>query len=58
MRCYACNNILTTSEATARFKGSGDFTELCNKCISTIDDDVEVTEGNDDDEDFDDSTSE
>ncbi len=46
MRCYCCNNILTTQEATRRFKGSGEFSDMCNKCLQTIDDEVDVTEGN------------
>ena len=43
-RCIACNCILTPQESTRRFKGSGTFTELCNKCLDTID--VETVEGN------------
>lgn len=37
MRCYACNNILSTAEACARFKSSGAFTEMCNVCINASD---------------------
>jgi len=53
MRCYACNCVLNTQAATRKFKGSGDFVDLCNKCLSTIDDEVEVTDGRveEDDED-------
>jgi hypothetical protein len=46
MRCQACNVILTTQEATRRFKTSGNFVDLCNKCLNTIDDDIEYTDGN------------
>jgi hypothetical protein len=42
MRCYCCQNILTSREACTRFKGSGTFTEMCNKCLKTIDADVIV----------------
>jgi hypothetical protein len=42
MRCYCCQNILTSREACTRFKGSGTFTEMCNKCLKTIDADVVV----------------
>ena len=48
-RCYCCNVILTPSELSAKFS-SGSFTEMCNKCLSTIDDDVVVEEGISDDE--------
>lgn len=45
MRCSACNVILSTTESVRRFKGSGEFVDLCNKCLSTISDDVETVEG-------------
>jgi hypothetical protein len=45
MRCSACNVILTTSESVRRFKDSGEFVDLCNKCLSTISDDVQTVEG-------------
>lgn len=32
-RCYCCDTILSTQEACAKFKGSGEYTEMCNKCI-------------------------
>lgn len=50
MRCFCCNRVLTTQEATRRFKASGTFVDMCNTCLSTIDDEVEVTDGNTDDE--------
>jgi hypothetical protein len=50
MRCAACNVILSTSESVRRFKGSGDFVDLCNKCLSTISDDVETVDGEAEDE--------
>ena len=39
MRCYACNCVLSKQEATQKFAESNTFTELCNKCLHTIDDD-------------------
>lgn len=51
MRCYSCNCVLNTQASTRRFKGSGDFVDLCNKCLATIDDEVEVTEGRVDEDD-------
>lgn len=46
MRCYCCNNLLTTQESTRKFKKSGEYADTCNQCLSTISGDVEVTEGN------------
>lgn len=45
MRCTACNVALSTSESVRRFKESNEFVDLCNKCLATISDDVEVVEG-------------
>jgi len=39
MVCFACNKRLTNIEATRKF-ASGEYTDLCNKCLSTIQDDV------------------
>lgn len=58
MRCAACNVILTTSESVRRFKNSGAFVDLCNKCLSTISDDVQTVDGEADDERDDDDYSE
>jgi len=49
MRCDCCGKILNTQEATRRFKASNTFVDMCNSCLSTIEDDVEVTDGNSDD---------
>ncbi len=45
MRCYSCNKVLTTQESVRRFKGSGDFVDLCNGCLSTISEDVDTVDG-------------
>jgi hypothetical protein len=58
MRCAACNVILSTSESVRRFKNSGDFVDLCNKCLSTISDDIETVDGEAQDEDDTDDYSE
>ena len=42
MKCIACDKILTSRESTRRFKESGSFVDLCNGCLSTIDDSVET----------------
>ena len=46
MRCTCCNVILTPQESVRRFKQSQEFVDMCNKCLSTISDDVRVVEGN------------
>ena len=56
MRCYCCNKILSDQEATRRFQESEEFVDMCNECLSTIEDEVDVSEGyteefGDDDED-------
>jgi hypothetical protein len=38
MRCYCCNNILTTQESVRKFRLSETPTELCNTCLGTITD--------------------
>lgn len=45
MRCECCNKILNSQESTRKFKESGTFVDMCNECLDTISDDVEVTEG-------------
>lgn len=45
MRCECCNKVLSSQEATRRFKGSDTFVDMCNKCLDTISDEVETTEG-------------
>lgn len=46
MRCECCDVILSGQEATRKFKTSGEYTNMCTKCLSTIDDQVEYTAGN------------
>lgn len=37
MRCYCCDVRLSQKEACTKFKVSGLFTEMCTRCLSTID---------------------
>lgn len=37
MRCFCCDKILTNTEACRRFKKSKQFTDMCTKCLDTID---------------------
>lgn len=45
MRCYCCNKILSSQEATRRFQESQSFVDMCNECLNTISDEVDVTDG-------------
>lgn len=47
MRCVACNAVLTDFEATRKSVNTGDYIDLCNKCFSTIRDEVSVIERKD-----------
>lgn len=56
MRCLACNSRLSNREATRKYANTPSiFIELCNKCFSTISDEVpdlesdSVADFNDDD---------
>lgn len=51
MKCSCCDVILTTQEATRRFKGSGEFVDMCGKCLATIDGEVSYTKGNTEEDD-------
>ena len=45
MRCVACNCVLTDFEATRKGVNTGEYIDLCNKCLSTISEEVETIEG-------------
>lgn len=49
MRCYACNKVLSTQESTRKF-ASGEYADMCNKCLGTIQEDVNTQEGEPEDE--------
>ena len=51
MRCNCCNVILTTQASTRKFAVSGDYVDMCNKCLHTIDDEVQYSDGNSGDDD-------
>lgn len=42
MRCLACNVLLKDVDATRRFKESGEFVDLCQKCSGWLPDDVQT----------------
>jgi len=45
MRCSCCNTILSPQESTRKFKESGTYVDMCNKCLATISDDVDTVDG-------------
>lgn len=53
MKCDACDVILTTAESVRKFKDSGTYVNLCNKCLATISDSVTTIDGDAEDEDDD-----
>lgn len=42
MRCKACDARLTAREATRKCEGTGEYPDLCDNCMSTIMDDVQL----------------
>jgi len=42
MRCSCCNVMLTDFETTMRRASNSEFMDMCEKCLSTIEDDVKV----------------
>jgi hypothetical protein len=42
MRCKACDARLTPREATRKCAGTGEYPDLCDGCMSTIMDDVQL----------------
>lgn len=54
MRCYCCDKPLSGVESTRKFKESGNYTDMCDKCLKTLTDDydIETVEGEGVDEDL------
>ena len=40
MRCYCCDRALSDFESTRKSVTTGEFLDMCNKCYSTIKDDL------------------
>ena len=40
MRCCACDRNLNNFESTRKNKTTGDYLDLCNKCYSTVQQDL------------------
>jgi hypothetical protein len=44
MRCYCCDKILSDFESTRKSVNTGDYLDMCNKCYSTIKEDLVAEE--------------
>ena len=44
MRCLSCNAPLTDYEATRRGANTNQFIDLCNRCFSTVAEDIDTIE--------------
>jgi len=40
MRCYCCDKLLSDFESTRKSVTTGEYLDMCNKCYSTIKDDL------------------
>lgn len=40
MHCLACDKLLNDYESTRKYSSSGDFVDLCNRCFSTVAEDI------------------
>lgn len=47
MRCLSCNALLSDFEATRRLVLTDEFLDLCNRCFSTISEDLHTIERTD-----------
>lgn len=53
MRCLACNKRLNDKERTRKYASSGTFVDLCDRCFSTVADEIPDLEGDIPFDDFD-----
>jgi hypothetical protein len=56
MRCQCCDKNLNDFESTRKHATTGEYLDMCNKCYSTVSDDLlsevryDLYDGNEDDE--------
>jgi hypothetical protein len=56
MRCICCDKNLNDYESTRKSVSTGEYLDMCNKCYSTVSDDLlsevryDLYDGNEDDE--------
>ena len=42
MRCLSCNKNLSDFESTRKFASTGEYLDLCNRCYSDIQEDIDT----------------
>lgn len=47
MRCSCCDRLLNDFESTRKSKVTGEYLDMCNKCYSTVQQDLATTSRND-----------
>jgi hypothetical protein len=43
MRCTCCDRLLNDFESTRKSKTTGEYLDMCNKCYTTVADDIKVS---------------
>ncbi len=46
MRCLSCNCQLNDHESTRKYAGSLNFIDLCDRCFSHVESDIDAVDGN------------
>ena len=41
MRCTCCDRLLNDFESTRKSKSTGEYLDMCNKCFSMVEEDIE-----------------
>lgn len=44
MRCLSCNCVLTDYESTRKSAHTNDYIDLCNRCFSSVEDDMDTVD--------------
>lgn len=44
MRCYCCDKVLSDFESTRKSVNTGEYLDMCNKCYSTIKEELHAEE--------------
>jgi cytochrome c1 len=47
MRCTCCDRLLNDFESTRKNKSTGEYLDMCNKCHSIIQDDIQTVDRTD-----------
>lgn len=47
MRCVFCDRLLNDFEATRKSKVTGDYLDMCNKCVGSVQESIETLDRTD-----------